>query len=264
MIPKIIHYCWFGNGELTKLAQKCIASWEKYCPEYTIKRWDENVFDVSSNRYVKEAYEAGKWAFVTDYVRLYALLREGGIYMDTDVEVVKSLDTFLNHKAFSGFQKTKEIPTGIMAGEAGFGLFQELLNDYEDRSFILPGKRYNDTNNVTYITNTCLLKGLKLNNQYQEIEGFALYPSDYFCAKDYLTGELKMTDRTCTIHHFAGSWVSPKIRKWVAFSNSLSQRFGERKTNAVMETFPLKAVRHLYIRGIRESIKDISMYLNKE
>lgn len=107
MIPKIIHYIWFGGNPLPELAVKCIESWKKYCPDYEIMIWDERNFDVSVCAYTKEAYDAKKWAFVSDYVRLKALYEYGGIYMDTDVELVKSLDGFLHEKAFSGFE-TKE------------------------------------------------------------------------------------------------------------------------------------------------------------
>ena len=117
MIPKIIHYCWFGDKELPKLAKKCLASWKKYCPDYQIKCWNESNFDVNSNQYVKEAYENKKYAFVTDYVRLYALYNFGGVYMDTDVEVIKNIDDFLNCKGFSSFESTNLVPTGILASE---------------------------------------------------------------------------------------------------------------------------------------------------
>ena len=130
MIPKIIHYCWFGGNPLSDLAQKCIDSWKKYCPDYEIKEWNESNFDLNSCDYVREAYQAKKWAFVTDYVRLYAMVTEGGIYMDTDVEVIRPLDSFLSNRAFSGFEDETNIPTGIMACEKGFPLFEELLEEY--------------------------------------------------------------------------------------------------------------------------------------
>ena len=108
MIPKIIHYCWFGGKPKPELAEKCIESWKKFCPDYEIVEWNEGNFNINSNLYVKQAYEAKKYAFVTDYVRLYALYTQGGIYMDTDVMVLKPLDEYLNHEAFSGFEsKTK-------------------------------------------------------------------------------------------------------------------------------------------------------------
>jgi mannosyltransferase OCH1-like enzyme len=119
MIPKVVHYCWFGRGPMTSLAEKCLASWKKYLPEYELMLWDEDNFDINIVPYVKEAYESGKFAFVTDYVRLYVLFNFGGIYLDTDVEVLKSLDNMLYLPAFSGYESNKysSFPTGIMASE---------------------------------------------------------------------------------------------------------------------------------------------------
>ncbi|MBQ7544534.1 MAG: hypothetical protein IJT02_06275 [Synergistaceae bacterium] len=139
MIPKVIHYCWFGGKPLPELAQKCLASWEKFCPDYEIVRWDESNFNVNCCDYVREAYEAKKWAFVSDYARLKVLVDNGGVYMDTDVEVIKPLDEFLVHEAFSGFESEKAIPTGIMACEKGFAPFAEMLADYHTRHFYRRG-----------------------------------------------------------------------------------------------------------------------------
>ena len=136
MIPKIIHYCWFGGKPLPELACLCIESWKKFLPEYRIIRWDEESFDINSNTYVKEAYENKKYAFVTDYVRLYALYTHGGIYMDTDVEVRRPLDQFLQHQAFSGFESYHDIPTGIMASEKGFQGIKDQLDYYNNRHFV--------------------------------------------------------------------------------------------------------------------------------
>ena len=125
-IPKIIHYCWFGGNPLPELAQKCIASWKKYCPDYEIREWNESNFDVNTAPlYVRQAYSKKKWAFVTDYVRLWAMTKYGGIYMDTDVEVTRPLDSILEHEAVSGYEDPTRIPTGIMACRAGFPLFEE-------------------------------------------------------------------------------------------------------------------------------------------
>ena len=213
MIPKKIHYIWFGGNPLPEEAKTFIKTWKKTCPDYEIIRWDESNFDITSNDYVHEAYQARKWASVSDYVRLWALVSYGGIYMDTDVEVLKNLDSFLNHKAFSGFESPDAIPTGIMACEKGFPLFSELLHDYDNRHFVLSDDTYDLRTNVMMITRYCLGKGLLLNNSYQEIEGLALYPNDWFCPKSHDTGQINLTANSVTIHHFNGSWVDPLEKK---------------------------------------------------
>ena len=214
MIPKTIHYCWFGGKPKPKLAKKCIKSWKRYCHDYEIIEWNESNFDINSAPlYVKQAYEAKKWAFVTDYVRLWAMTTFGGIYMDTDVEVIAPLDCFLKHKAFSGFEDGINIPTGIMESEKNYGLFKELLNYYYTSSFLKEDGTLDTTNNVQIITKICLSKGLVQNNTFQIIEGFALYPNDYFCPKSYYDGIIRKTQNTHTIHHYAASWLQKDKQK---------------------------------------------------
>jgi len=227
MIPKVIHYCWFGRNPLTDDVKEYMESWKKNCPDYLIKRWDEDSFDIGSCNYTKEAYEKRKWAFVTDYVRLYALVKEGGVYMDTDVEMLRPLDPFLKHKAFSGFQDEKSIPTGIMACEPDFPFFKVLLDDYYGRHFINPDGTCNTTTNVSYITKSCLERGLKLNNTYQEINDFALYPSDVFCAKSPTDGKLFVNENTVTIHHFAGSWIEKSVKERIGRRNLMTSKYGK-------------------------------------
>ena len=214
MIPKTIHYCWFGGNPLPDLAKKCIRSWKKNCKGFEIIEWNESNFDITSAPlYVRQAYEAKKWAFVTDYVRLWAMTEHGGIYMDTDVEVIKPLDAFLTHQAFSGFEDDTKIPTGIMACEEGFALFVELLNHYSNISFYNEDGSPNLTTNVVLITDICLSKGLKQNNTFQIIDGFAIYPKDFFCPKSYADGIIRKTKNTYTIHHFNASWHTEQERK---------------------------------------------------
>lgn len=213
MIPKTIHYCWFGRNPLPESAQKCIASWRKYLPDYEIKEWNEDNFDINVNLYVKQAYESRKFAFVTDYVRLYALATEGGVYMDTDVEVLKTFDPFLHHHAFSGFENNNYVPTGMMASEKNGKWVTELLDDYADRTFIQPDGSLDTTTNTVVITRNMVSHGLVLNNTFQDIEGLAtMYPSEYFCPKDHTTGQLLVTENSVCIHHFACSWLPPKSR----------------------------------------------------
>jgi hypothetical protein len=229
MIPKTIHYIWLGGNPLPPLAEKCIESWKRFCPDYEIKKWDETNFDVSSNQYCKEAYEAKKFAFASDYVRLHVLVNYGGVYMDTDVELIKPIDSYLVHQAFSGFESEKSIPTGIMACEKGFALFNDLLSDYNGRSFILPGGKQNTTTNVHFITESCLKKGLILNNTFQTVDGFALYPYDIFCPKNFDTGKYNVTENTVAVHHFAGSWVPEHKHKAVQERWNFYEKYGDDK-----------------------------------
>lgn len=212
MIPRIIHYCWFGGNPLPDDAKKCIASWKKFCPNYAIVEWNENNFPFNDFPYAQEAYKAKKWAFVSDVARLYALVNYGGIYMDTDVEVIAPLDEFLNLHAFSGFEDEKSVPTGIMACEKSQPFFTILLNDYTGRHFINEDGTLDLSTNVTAITNLCKKNGLVLNGTQQTIMGFTLFPRDYFCPLSYDTGKLEITNNTRTIHWFAGSWKSNQER----------------------------------------------------
>ena len=230
LIPKVIHYCWFGKGELPKLAKECIESWKKFCPEYEIIEGNETNFDINSNMYVKQAYESKKYAFVSDYVRLYALYNNGGIYMDTDVEVLRNIDEFLENESFSGFETNNTVPTGIMGSCKEHPFYKYLLSYYEDRVFIKEDGSYDLKTNVETITEYCKDKGLKLNNSLQTIDGFTLYPSEYFCPKNYKTGKINLTENTFTIHHFSGSWV-PKSKK---IKNEIKKLIGIENTNKII------------------------------
>ena len=191
------------------LARKCIASWRKYLPEYEIKEWNEDNFDINRYSYVREAYENRRFAFVTDVVRLYALYNEGGIYMDTDVEVLKPLDSLLSYDIVSGFESDTQIPTGLMASKPGTPFILELLQDYDDAHFVAPDGSVDLTTNVERITQHCLRYGIKLNNTLQTLNGFTFLPKDYLCPKSYEDGKIRLTKNTLVIHHFAGSWYTP-------------------------------------------------------
>lgn len=229
MIPKTIHYCWFGRNPLPEMARLCIASWEKYCPGYEIIRWDEDNFDLSAcPEYVRQAYEAKKWSFVTDYVRLKVVYDHGGIYMDTDVELTKPLDKFLPHRAYFGFEDGTFIATGLGFGaEMGLPLLKEMMADYEIISFIQPDGSF-DHIPCPKRNTQCLLKyGLKQNNSRQVLEGdILILPSDYFCPKSYETGLLTKTRNTHSIHHYDASWFSAeqqdrKHQRWQEQSRGL-------------------------------------------
>ncbi len=224
MIPKIIHYVWVGGKPLTPLAEKCIASWKKYCPDYEIKRWDETTFDINQNNYCKQAYESKKWAFVSDYIRLKVMYDFGGIYMDTDVEVVKSLDDFLDNKAFSGYEDKDTIPTGIMASEKHGAWVNELLKDYDTKTFINEDGSFNMETNVVQITNTTkrMYPKLNLNNTLTDCGDVVFYPKDYFCPIDLITNKKRITANTHTIHWFAGSWLTGKAKFKKAIKSCLN------------------------------------------
>ena len=212
-IPKIIHYCWVGRNPLPSDVRKYIESWKKYLPDYVILEWNEDNFDITSNRFVQEAYDSKKWAFVSDYVRLYVLYNYGGIYLDTDVEVLKNLDVFLHHEAFSGFETGNIIPTGIIGARKNNPWIKHLLTYYENRSFYRNDGTLDLTANTKIITHMTqeLDASLHLDNSYQELKsGVVLYPNDFFCPKDGVTGIITQTENTYTIHHFAGSWLPEK------------------------------------------------------
>jgi len=207
-IPRIIHYCWFGGGKITNQINRITKSWEKFCPDFEIIKWDESNFDFSVNNYAREAYENKKWAFVSDYARLKILFEHGGIYMDTDVEVLKSLDNFLEHGAFTGCENEEMCVTGIMGAEKGHEWIKSLLVYYEGRNFLLPDGSHDKTTNTKTITNTTINKfGWIPKDTHQILKGdLNIYPFDFFCAKNFKTGEIEITNNTYTIHHFSGSW----------------------------------------------------------
>lgn len=214
-IPKIIHYCWFGNGEKTELAQKCIEGWKNTLKGYKIIEWNEENFDVNINRYVKEAYECKKYAFVSDYVRLYALLNYGGIYLDTDVEVIKDFNSFLELEAFVGFEDNELISTAIIGAKRENSIIEEWFNTYDNRNFINNGKM-NEITNVRVFTNLLLKYGLIQNNTLQSIKNstITIYPTEYFSPLKFGSKIPRSTKNTVTIHWFEGTWTtfSKKIK----------------------------------------------------
>lgn len=211
MIPKVIHYCWFGKGEMPELALKCIESWHKFMPDYEYKLWNEENFDVNLVPYTKEAYLARKFAFVTDYVRLWALYSEGGIYMDTDVEILKPLDDLLHFSAFTGYEGSKSHPpvTGLMASTSRGEWAKEQLDSYKDAHFIKNDGSFDMTTNTLRISKIMCDNGFVQDGTYRVYKDLHVFPTDYFCPRQ-TTGEYLLTENTYCDHHFMGTWDNNK------------------------------------------------------
>ena len=217
MIPKKIHYCWFGGKPFGRLEEKCFKSWQKFFPDYDIIEWNESNFDVSSCKYSREAYKAGKWAFVSDYARFKIIYEEGGIYLDTDVEVVAPFGDILDG-AFMGCENPNtDTPLAINPGlsfgaEAGHSFLLEMIEEYEQSSFYNADGSKNLLTIVERTTNRLCAHGARNTNKIQTVEGITIYPAEYFCPINMNTGELKLTKETRSIHRYAASWVDKRSR----------------------------------------------------
>ncbi len=211
-IPKIIHYCWFGGNEKPPLVLKCIESWRKYMPEYELIEWNEHNF-ISDNNYMQEALNEKKYAFASDYARLKIIYDFGGVYLDTDVELLKPLHILLENKGFIGFEKKSQINTGLgFAAEKHNMAVKLMLDEYENLNFIVNGKL--DLTPCP-IRNTKALKklGLILNNELQDLNHIMVYPTSYFCPIDYDSGNIYITNNTFSIHHYGYSWADSESLK---------------------------------------------------
>lgn len=207
MIPKVIHYCWFGDNPKGKKEKKCINSWKKYCPDYEIKEWNESNINLDMMPFVREAYEARKYAFVSDVVRLWAIYTYGGVYLDTDVELIKSYDDLLDNEGFIGFENNSFVNTGQCIGaENGCQIIKDMLDCYKNYQF-----NPNALIKCTEINTKVLVEhGLKLNGELQDLDGFIVYPIDYFNPYDDIVGKLNKTENTYSIHWYSKSWMSKK------------------------------------------------------
>lgn len=228
MIPKFIHYCWFGRNPLPPLAQKCIASWKKYLPDYEIKEWNENNFDVNQIPYTEQAYRNKKYAFVSDYARFKILYDHGGIYFDTDVEVIKPLTDIIARGAFMGLEQ--DISEGLacnpglgMACNAGANFLHSMIESYQDKVFEDNNKILNKKTIVEYTSEYLTFNGLKPHSGIIKFQDFLIYPKEYFCPKPSEFGKILLSNETRTIHHYAGSWISRKQR----LANLMIKFFGK-------------------------------------
>ncbi len=222
-IPKVIHYCWFGRGEKNESIQKCIEGWRKKLPDYEIKEWNEENFDININNYVQEAYDKGKYAFVSDYVRLFALYNYGGIYLDTDVEVLKNFDKMLNLNAFIGFEDRELLSTATIGSK---------------KNNIFKAK---EITNVRQVTNLLLLHGLSQNNKKQSLynDNITIFPIEYFSPLKIGGKRPKVTSKTITIHWFDGSWLSMRKRIKIKIIILIKAVIGFKNYNKIKEILNL-------------------------
>ena len=225
MIPRIIHYCWFGHGQMPEIAVKCIDSWHLFMPDYEYKLWNEDNFDINAYTYTKEAYSAKKYAFVSDVARLKALSEEGGIYLDVDFEVFKPFDDLLQYRAFAGFEGSKTMPLmmGVIASEPHGEWVEEQLMRYRERSFIINGKE-DLTTNVAFVTEHMRQNGFRSNGKGQDYKDLHVFPVDYFCPRQ-TTGEYFKTHNTYCDHKGEhSSWARKSIKHSIIRLFSPSQQ----------------------------------------
>lgn len=219
MIPKIIHYCWFGRKPKPQEVLEFIDSWKAICPDYTIKEWNEDNFDINMMPYTREAYKAKKYAFVSDVCRLYALLSEGGIYLDTDVRLLKSFDSFLDQKSFIGKEAPFKVGTAVIGAEKGCSWIQMFYDSYKNKHFITRKGWLN------CLENTAILTKL-LNSNYPNYQKeLNVYDIDFFCGKLYPSKQYVISANTVAVHEFSGSWVKKKYRLTYRLKNAFYRMF---------------------------------------
>lgn len=230
-IPKIIHYCWFGGNPLPNNCKKLIATWEKHLPDYEFRFWDEESFDVTSLDFVRAAYEAGKYAFVSDYVRLYALKQYGGIYLDTDIEVLRSFDGLLEeYSAVFGFETAESVMTAFMAAQPEHPIISAFLASYADKVF----DAAEPEPNTVILTGLLQQLGLVCNNEMQLLDGNAVvFPLDYFQTYDFKKARLCVTEHSYTVHRCFGSWCPPRERMLFAIRRFLGGCLSEESYSAL-------------------------------
>lgn len=228
MIPKIIHYCWFGGRPLPGLALKCIESWRKYLPDYEIREWNESNFDVNINRFTYEAYTLKQYAFVSDYARFWILYNYGGLYFDTDVEIIKPIDDIIVQGAFAGMEPPYKKKKGLwgvnpglgIGGEKGNLIFKMMLDLYAKKHFINLRGSYSGTV-VKFFSEIVNKMGYVMDEKgIAHLKNISIYPQDYFCPINYFLGKMSITQNTRSIHHYAATWVKKK-----SVSKRVLQRF---------------------------------------
>lgn len=224
MIPKVIHYCWFGRNSLPESAIKCINSWQTFFPDYEIKEWNEDNFDVNIIPYTQEAYEAKKYAFVSDYARMWVLYHYGGLYFDTDVEVIKPMDDIVERGPFMGIEGDNMDGTSLavnpglgLGAVKGLDLYKEILDYYSNFHFLVDGGGFNTIAIVRITTQILFNNGLSNDNILQKVASVWVYPSDFFNPLDDITGKFNVTENTRSIHWYTKTWMNKQnpLRKWL-------------------------------------------------
>ena len=256
MIDRVIHYCWFGGNPIGEDLQRCIDSWKKYCPDYQIVRWDESNYDVHKNQYMSDAYKEKKWSFVSDYARLDIIYQHGGIYLDTDVELLKSLDDFLKYEMFCGFESRDDLMDqhgiayeesvnfGLGYGaEKGHPILKAMLDYYEGLSFYREDGSLNLLACPVYQTEVLRRYGLITNRKFQQIQHCTVFPAEVFSPKSYLTGKISITPETVSIHHFKVSWADEEGRKNLELEWKYCQKYGYTAMRIIMKVRKLLRIK---------------------
>lgn len=214
LIPKKLHYMWFGGKSLPESLEKCLESWRKYCPDYEIMEWNESNYDIYKHPYTRQAYEMGAYSFVSDYARLDVLYHEGGIYMDTDVELKRNIDDLLYQEAFCGVEKWQVINVGGMSGAVkGHPMIKKFLDVRKESRFIDASGYQNKATCGFYNTGVAIKEGYRINGMTQSIGGMNIYAYDWFHPYDYMSGVINETDNTHSVHWFNGGWMDEKMKQ---------------------------------------------------
>ena len=209
-IPKVIHYCWFGRGRIPERYREWMDSWKKYCPDYEIIEWNEDNYDITKNAYMMQAYEAKRWGFVPDYARLDIIYQYGGIYLDTDVEVLQPLDPLLHQEAFAGFQEATGTNVGLGLGLGSIPLnplVKEMRDAYDHLTFVNADGSLNLTASPYYQTQVLLRHGLRQDGRFQQLPHLNLYPKVFFSPMNHYSRVVRKNENSYLLHHFDGSWV---------------------------------------------------------
>lgn len=215
-IPKVIHTIWVGPGKMNETMEKCMKSWSKVMPDYEIKFWNEDNIDLDICPYVRDSYDGGHWCHISDYFRYKILLEQGGIYMDTDVEVLKPFDTFLDNEAFATFKKARSIfgvSAAVLGAAPGFKMYKELMEVYNKLYLYSKTGKLNICTSSKYLADAMENLGVKLDGSYQCVNGLTMYPMDYLSPEIDLNGNILVSENTHAIHYYCNSWITPEVKE---------------------------------------------------